>query len=58
MTVACDIKECKYNGGKFCKKFIVVMHGGICGELVDRNGVQRDPQTWMKEELVNPKKTG
>lgn len=58
MTVACDIKECKYNGGKFCKKFIVVMHSGICGELIDKNGNRRDPSLWVKDEFKNPQNNG
>lgn len=57
-AVTCDIKECKYNGGKFCQKIVVVMNGGVCGELVDKNGNRRDPNLWVKEEFKNPQNNG
>lgn len=57
-AVTCDIKECKYNGGKFCKKIVVIMNGGICGELVDKKGNRRDPSLWVKEEFKTPQNNG
>lgn len=50
MEVACNVQECRYNGGKFCSKAILIMYGGICGELVDKNGNRKNPTTWMKTQ--------
>lgn len=47
-AVVCNNIQCKYNGGKFCNKPILIVYGGVCGELVDTQGRQKDPQSWMK----------
>ena len=57
-AVSCDVQECKYNGGKFCKKLVVILNGGICSELVDKNGNRRSPELWVKEELLHPQNNG
>ena len=49
-SIVCNNTQCKYNGGKFCNREILIIYNGACGELVDRRGVQKDPSTWMKTE--------
>ena len=38
MVVRCKVTACKYNGGTFCSKPVVVIEQGVCGELVNKNG--------------------
>ena len=38
MKCGCNVQQCKYNSGKFCKKEFIFLYGGICSELVDKNG--------------------
>ncbi len=52
-SIVCNNTQCKYNGGKFCNKSILIIYGGVCGELVDSPGRQRDPASWQKTNLSN-----
>ena len=47
-SIICNNTQCRYNGGKFCNKEILIIYGGVCGELVDRQGRQKDPNSWQK----------
>lgn len=52
-SIVCNNTQCKYNGGKFCNKTILIINGGACGELVDKQGRQKDPSLWMKQDHQN-----
>lgn len=52
-SIVCNNSQCKYNGGKFCNKSILIIYGGVCGELVDSQGRQRDSASWQKANLNN-----
>lgn len=52
-SVVCNNLQCKFNGGKFCNKEILIIYGGVCGELVDSQGRQKNPSSWQKENLNN-----
>ena len=57
MHIKCSIEECKHNNNGFCKKDFVFIYGGICSELVDKNGNRKYPQMWVKEEFKNFQKS-
>lgn len=50
-AVVCNNYQCKYNGGKFCNKPILIMRNGGCSELIDKNGNPRDPSVWTKQVM-------
>ena len=52
-SIVCNNLQCKFNGGKFCNKEILIIYGGVCGELVDSQGRQKDPSFWQKTNLNN-----
>lgn len=52
-SIVCNNSQCKFNGGKFCNKEILIIYGGVCGELVDSQGRQKDPSSWQKTNLNN-----
>lgn len=52
-SIVCNNSQCKFNGGKFCNKEILIIYGGICGELVDSQGRQKDSSSWQKINLNN-----
>lgn len=52
MTVVCDIQQCKYNqAGKFCTCEILMLYGGVCGKLIDKQGRQKPPEEWVKDQF-------
>lgn len=50
--VRCHIDMCKYNKSGFCKNDFVVIIGGFCNQLMNKDGSQKDPQEWVKPEIL------
>lgn len=48
MTVVCDVVNCKYNGGKFCNKPILIIKNAVCNEIFYKDGRQKPPNLWAK----------
>ena len=51
--VICKVKECRCNSGGFCNKDFVSIRGGICQELVYKNGQQKPYEEWMSAEALD-----
>lgn len=51
--IICHVEECKNNNNNVCTKEFMFVNGGICSELVDRNGRQKPPQEWVKQEIFS-----
>lgn len=45
-AVRCDNTDCFWNHGTFCTRHCVILRGGICGVLVNKNGQQVNPELW------------
>lgn len=55
MIVVCNVLDCRYNGGKFCKRNTVILAGGKCQVPYDKYGNVRPNDQWCKENLDPPR---
>ena len=46
--IRCDVVNCRFNGGIFCNKTILIVKEGKCQMPYDRNGNIRKPEFWVK----------
>ncbi len=51
--IRCNLQDCKYNGGTFCKQTIVILHDGIC-QVPYKENMARLREDWSKEFLPRP----
>ena len=54
-AVRCKVTACKYNGGTFCNKPVVIINNGACNEHVDKSGPWRNPEEWQRTSAPEDK---